>query len=141
MDTYVNIDKTTLLNLQYYMPENNTLRQLADMFSVFSDFTRLKILSALALSEMCVNDLSRYLNINQTTISHQLRLLKNFNAVTDKRCGKVVVYSLKSQMVNDIMSDGVDYLLGWFLVCNCLIKNKICDNLITSKVELNLGLC
>lgn len=112
MDAYTNIDKTTLLNLQYYMPENNTLRQLADMFSVFSDFTRLKILSALALSEMCVNDLSRYLNINQTTISHQLRLLKNFNAVTDKRIGKVVVYSLKNQMVNEIMSNGVDYLLG-----------------------------
>lgn len=94
------------------MPENNTLRQLADMFAVFSDLTRLKILSALALSEMCVNDLSKYLNINQTTISHQLRLLKNFNAVTDKRMGKVVVYSLKSKMVNNIMADGVDYLFG-----------------------------
>ena len=94
------------------MPENSTLRQLADMFSVFSDFTRLKILSALALSEMCVNDLSKYLNINQTTVSHQLRHLKNFNAVSDKRVGKLVVYSLKSKMVNDIMADGVDYLFG-----------------------------
>ena len=109
---YVNIDNNTLSNLQYYMPEVETLRQLADTFSIFSDITRLKILSALALSEMCVNDLSRYLNINQTTLSHQLRLLKNFNAVTDRRIGKVVVYSLGNDKINDIMSNGVDYILG-----------------------------
>ncbi len=109
---YVNIDKNTLLNLQYYMPENDTLRQLADMFSIFSDYTRLRIISALALSEMCVNDLSKYLDINQTTISHQLRLLKNFNVVVDRRKGKVVFYSLGNIMVNNIMADGVDYILG-----------------------------
>lgn len=109
---YVNIDNNTLSNLQYYMPESETLRQLADTFSIFSDLTRLKILSALALSEMCVNDLSKYLNINQTTLSHQLRLLKNFNAVTDRRMGKVVVYSLGNNKINDIMSNGVDYILG-----------------------------
>ncbi|MBQ3047411.1 MAG: winged helix-turn-helix transcriptional regulator [Clostridia bacterium] len=112
MNSYTNLDQTTLSNLQYYMPENNTLRQLADAFSIFSDYTRLKILSALALSEMCVNDLSKYLNINQTTISHQLRLLKNFNAVKDRRVGKLVVYSLGNQFINNIMLDGVDYILG-----------------------------
>ena len=109
---YVNIDNATLSNLQYYMPEPETLRQLADTFSIFSDFTRLKILSALALSEMCVNDLSRYLNINQTTLSHQLRFLKNYNAVTDRRIGKVVVYSLGNSKINDIMTNGVDYILN-----------------------------
>ncbi len=109
---FANIDKNTLLNLQYYMPENDTLRQLADMFSLFSDFTRLKILSALALTEMCVNDLSKYLQINQTTISHQLKLLKNFNAVVDRREGKQVVYSLGNCLVNNIMADGVDYILS-----------------------------
>ncbi len=109
---YVNIDNNTLSNMQYYMPEAETLRQLADTFSIFADFTRLKILSALALSEMCVNDLSKYLNINQTTLSHQLRLLKNFNAVTDRRMGKVVVYSLGNNKINDIMTNGVDYILG-----------------------------
>lgn len=112
MKTYANIDQATLSNLQYYMPENNTLRQLADAFSVFSDFTRLKILSALALSEMCVNDLSKYLSINQTTLSHQLKFLKTFNAVKDKRVGKLVVYSINNQMVNNIMMDGVDYILN-----------------------------
>jgi len=109
---YVAIDKKTLSNLQYYMPENHTLRQLADIFSLFADSTRLKILSALALSEMCVNDLSTYLSINQTTISHQLRFLKNFNAVSDKRQGKYILYSLGNDFVQSIMSDGVDYILG-----------------------------
>ncbi len=109
---YVNLDKATLSNLEYYMPENSTLQQLADIFFVFSDFTRLRILSALALSEMCVNDLSAYLNINQTTISHQLRLLKDFKAVNNKRLGKTIVYCISSKFVNNLMADGVDYILG-----------------------------
>ncbi len=109
---YTVIDKNSLINLQYYMPENQTLRQLADIFSIFADQTRLKILSALALSEMCVNDLSKCLNINQTTVSHQLRLLKNFNAVVDNRKGKIVMYSLANEFVNNIMADGVDYILA-----------------------------
>ncbi|MBR1985169.1 MAG: winged helix-turn-helix transcriptional regulator [Clostridia bacterium] len=108
---YTNIDKNTLINLQYYMPENETLRQLANTFSVFSDFTRLRILSALALSDMCVNDLSKYLQTNQTTISHQLRYLKSFNAVADRREGKTIIYSLGNSKVNNIMLDGVDYIL------------------------------
>lgn len=109
---YSNLDNTTLTNLRYYMPENQTLRQLANLFGIFSDQTRLKILSALSLSEMCVNDLSKYLNINQTTISHQLRLLKNINAVEDRRIGKVVVYRLKNVFVSTILAGGVDYILS-----------------------------
>lgn len=112
VQTFSNIDENTLLNLQYYMPEDNTLRQLADTFSVFSDYTRLRILSALALSEMCVNDLSKYLEVNQTTISHQLRLLKNYNAVSDRREGKIVYYKLGNNLVNNIMADGVDYIFS-----------------------------
>lgn len=109
---YAGIDNRTLNNLRYYMPEPKTLRQLADTFSVFADKTRLKILSALALSDMCVNDLSKYLDINQTTLSHQLRILKNFNAVKDRRIGKVVVYSLNNIYVSNIMNDGVEYILS-----------------------------
>lgn len=109
---YVGIDNKTLSNLEYYMPENGTLRQLADIFSLFADSTRLKILSALALCEMCVNDLSTYLSMNQTTVSHQLRYLKNFNAVAEKRQGKYILYSLGNGFIESIMSDGVDYIFG-----------------------------
>ena len=110
--TLSNINQDTLLNLQYYMPENNSLRQLADMFGAFSDSTRLKIISALSLSEMCVSDLSFCLDINQTTISHQLKYLKNFNIVDCKREGKNIIYSLGNKKVNDIMLNGVEYILG-----------------------------
>ena len=110
--SYTSLDNTTLVNLQYYMPENQTLRQLANLFGVFSDQTRLKILSTLSLSEMCVNDLSKYLHINQTTISHQLRLLKDIGAVEDRRKGKIVIYKLKNNYVNTILSGGVDYILS-----------------------------
>ena len=110
--TLSNINQDTLLNLQYYMPENNSLRQLADMFSAFSDTTRLKIISALSLYEMCVSDLSFCLEVNQTTVSHQLKYLKNFNIVDCKRDGKNIIYSLRSKKVNDIMLNGVEYILG-----------------------------
>lgn len=108
---YEVINKQTLSNLQYYMPETETLRQLADIFSVFADSTRLKILSALSLSEMCVGDLSTYLSLNQTTVSHQLRFLKNYNIVAQKRLGKFILYSVGNDLVQDIMSNGVDYMM------------------------------
>ena len=108
---YIAIDKETLSNLNYFMPEGNTLRQLADTFSVFADSTRLKILSVLSLTDMCVSDMSRFLDINQTTLSHQLKFLKAFDAVEDRREGKIVVYGLKYKKINDIMADGVEYML------------------------------
>ena len=111
-DKFATLDNSALVNLHYYMPESATLRQLADIFSLFSDVTRLKILSALSISPMCVNDLSRYLKINQTTISHQLKFLKNYNFVEDKRIGKNIVYSLSTELVGNVLGEVVDYIAG-----------------------------
>ena len=94
------------------MPENEVLQQMANFFDIFSDGTRLKILSALSISKMCVNDISKSLNINQTTVSHRLRLLKSVNAVKDERVGKVVYYSIVDESINDIMMHGVNFLFG-----------------------------
>ena len=79
-------------------------------FSVFADSTRVRMLSALAISEMCVTDLSRVLGINQTTVSHQLRLLKNLGIVKCERYGKIIFYSLINDTVNDVMLKGVEFL-------------------------------
>ena len=68
------------------------------------------MLSALAISEMCVTDLSRVLDINQTTVSHQLRLLKNLGIVKSERSGKIIFYSLVNDLVNDVMLKGVEFL-------------------------------
>ena len=97
--------------LSEYMPNDATLKKIADFFSMFSDSTRIKIITALCLGRMCVNDLSVVLNINQTTVSHQLKFLKTFGAVTSEREGKIIYYSIKNTTNNDVMLNGVNYLL------------------------------
>ena len=97
--------------LDKYMPNGKVLQELADFFSIFSDATRIKIISALSLSEMCVSDLSTMLNINQTTLSHQLKLLKNQNLVDSRRDGKIIYYSASNMIINDLMLSGVEHLL------------------------------
>ena len=93
-----------------YMPNMQVLDLLASYFQAYSDVTRIKILSALSISEMCVSDISVMLKINQTTISHQLKLLKNLSLVKNKRQGKLIFYSLSSDKVNQIMLSGVEHL-------------------------------
>ena len=93
-----------------YVPDEDVLQDLTGFFSMFSDLTRLKIIAALAISEMCVTDISAMLSINQTTVSHQLRLLKDLNAVKTKRQGKVVFYSLRNDSMSDILLKGVEFL-------------------------------
>ena len=93
-----------------YVPTDEVLNDLVDFFTIFSDYTRLKMISALAITEMCVSDISTILGINQTTVSHQLRLLKNLNAVTSRRVGKVVFYSLKNDILSEVLLKGVEFL-------------------------------
>lgn len=104
------IDKRLQDMVREYLPNKETLDELACFFSVFSDVTRLKIISALAVSEMCVTDISRLLALNQTTVSHQLRLLKAGNVVKAKRQGKIIFYSLREGAVSDILLKGVEFL-------------------------------
>lgn len=93
-----------------YVPQGEILDDLVCFFSIFSDYTRLRIISALSISEMCVSDLSVLLKLNQTTVSHQLRLLKDLNAVKTKRQGKVIFYSLRNEALSDILLKGVEFL-------------------------------
>lgn len=97
-------------DVKYYMPEERNLRNLANFFSMFSDTTRLKIISALAVSEMCVSDISNILQINQTTVSHQLKILKTTGTVKYRREGKIIYYAIADKMINDCLLSGVDYL-------------------------------
>lgn len=92
------------------MPEDEILYELADFFKVFGDTTRIKILCSLISSEMCVCDLSVLLNMNQSAISHQLRMLKQANLVKFRREGKVVYYSLKDEHVKSIFEQGFVHL-------------------------------
>ena len=76
------------------MPDDEVLYELADLFRVFGDSTRIKILYVLFESEMCVCDIAQLLNMNQSAISHQLRVLKQSKLVKYRRDGKTVFYSL-----------------------------------------------
>lgn len=104
------LDKRLQTLVTDYVPNGEILDDLVCFFSIFSDYTRLRIISALAVSEMCVSDLATLLKLNQTTTSHQLRLLKNLNAVKTQRQGKVVFYALRNELLSDILLKGVEYL-------------------------------
>ena len=104
------LDKRLQSMVTEYVPKGETLYRLADFFSLFSDYTRLRIISALSISEMCVNDISKLLNVNQTTVSHQLKILKMNGAVDSLRQGKVIFYSVKNEMLSDILLKGVEFL-------------------------------
>ena len=104
------LDKRTQGLIENYVPQGDILEGIVCFFSVFADYTRVKILSALAISQLCVTDLSRLLNINQTTLSHQLQFLKSVGIVRSVRQGKIVFYSLVDDSVNDVILKGVEFL-------------------------------
>ncbi len=104
------LDRRTQSMIEGYVPDGEILQSLVRFFSIFSDATRLRILSALAISEMCVTDISRVLKINQTTVSHQLRFLKDAGMVRTDRHGKIIFYSVMNDVVNDVLLKGVEFL-------------------------------
>ena len=81
-----------------------------DMVSLWKDSTRLKIMCLLLRSEMCVCDIADVLNMNQSAISHQLRVLKQNKLVKNRREGKSVIYSLADQHVMSILSQGMEHI-------------------------------
>ena len=91
-------------------PEDEYLYDLAELFKVFGDSTRIKILYALFESELCVNDIAQILNLNQSAVSHQLRILKNAKLVKYKKSGKNIFYSLDDDHVRTILSMGMDHV-------------------------------
>ncbi len=93
------------------MPKEETLYDLAELFKVFGDSTRIRILWALDESEMCVCDIASLLNMTQSAISHQLRVLKQAKLVKNRREGKVVYYSLDDDHVRLIIDQGMAHIM------------------------------
>ncbi|MCI9403171.1 MAG: helix-turn-helix transcriptional regulator [Oscillospiraceae bacterium] len=92
------------------MPDEETLYDLADLFRIFADSTRIKILYLLFESEMCVCDIAQLLGMTQSAISHQLRALKQAKLVKNRRDGKTVFYSLADDHVRTIINQGMDHV-------------------------------
>lgn len=98
-------------NLDEIMPNEELLYDLADLFKIFGDTTRIKILYALRESEMCVSAIAELLNMNQSAVSHQLKILKQSKLVKFRRDGKTVFYSLSDAHVLTIIDQGMDHIL------------------------------
>lgn len=104
-------DHTQLLeNVRSDLPSDETLTDLADLFKVFSDSTRIKILYALFESDMCVCAIAELLGMTQSAISHQLAVLKKNDLVASRRKGKTVEYSLADDHVRLIIAQGFDHI-------------------------------
>lgn len=92
------------------MPEETQLYDLAELFKVFGDTTRIKILYVLFQSEMCVCDIAQLLGMGQSAISHQLRVLKQAKLVKSRRDGKTMFYSLADSHVRTIIDQGFEHI-------------------------------
>ena len=92
------------------LPEEEELYDLADVFRVFGDSTRIKILYTLYTSELCVADIAEVLQMTQSAVSHQLRILKDAKLVKFRRDGKTIYYSLDDDHVATILSIGTEHL-------------------------------
>jgi len=92
------------------LPPQEEMQDLEDFFKVFGDATRLRILFVLLCSEMCVFDIANLLNMSQSAISHQLRVLKQMDLVKKRRDGKTIFYSLADAHIVNILSQGLNHI-------------------------------
>lgn len=92
------------------IPGEDTLYDLSELFRIFGDSTRIRILYVLFESEMCVCDIAQLLEMTQSAISHQLRALKNVRLVKSRREGKTVFYSLADDHVKTIIDQGLEHV-------------------------------
>ncbi len=92
------------------MPDEENLYDLADLFKIFGDSTRVKILCALSAAEMCVCDIAALLGMTKSCISHQLRVLKQARLVKNRRDGKIIYYSLADEHVRHIFREGLSHV-------------------------------
>lgn len=92
------------------VPSDRELSDLADFFKVFGDKTRVKILYELMTEELCVCDIAELMNMEQSAISHQLRILKQAKLVNNRRDGKTIYYSLADDHIYSILNQGHDHI-------------------------------
>lgn len=104
------IHEDTVNRVKKEMPPEEMLFDLADLFKVFGDSTRVKIVCALFQSELCVCDISALLGMTKSAISHQLRLLKQSRLVKNRRDGRIVYYSLDDDHIKSIFREALCHI-------------------------------
>ena len=104
------VHEDILAKVRREMPDEDTLYNLTELFHVFGDSTRMRILYVLFASEMCVCDIATLLGLTQSAVSHQLRLLKGMRLVKSRREGKTVFYALADDHVKTIINQGLEHV-------------------------------
>ena len=107
---YMHVHEEIVNQVNENMPDEEILYDLAELFKIFGDSTRIRILYALFESEMCVCDIAQLLGMTQSAISHQLRVLKQMKLVTNRREGKTVFYSLADGHIRTIINQGMEHI-------------------------------
>ena len=107
---YIHVHEDIVSKVNETMPDDEILYDLAELFKIFGDSTRIKILYVLFESEMCVCDLAQLLGMTQSAISHQLQVLKKSKLVKYRRKGKTVFYSLADSHVRTILGQGMEHV-------------------------------
>jgi len=105
------IHEDVVQRVREQMPAEEPVYEVSELFKVFGDSTRARIICALTIEEMCVCDLSALLNMTQSAISHQLRLLKVSRIVKSRKQGRIVYYSLDDSHIAQIFAMGFDHVM------------------------------
>ena len=108
---FMHVHEDIVAQVEKNMPDEEVLYDLAELFKIFGDSTRVKILYALLESELCVCDIAKLMDVSQSAVSHQLRVLKGSKLVKFRREGKTLYYSLADEHVFRILSQGMEHIL------------------------------
>lgn len=104
------VHESAVEQVRRQLPEDEVLYDLAELFKIFGDSTRVKILYALLESELCVCDIAKLMEVSQSAVSHQLRVLKANRLVKPRKDGKTVFYSLADDHVRKIIAQGMEHI-------------------------------
>ena len=110
VDVGHSVDKEVIKSLSDYLYKEKHLEELSGIFKALSDPTRLKIIYILSKSSLCVCDIAGVLDMSQSAISHQLRILRDLNLVKYIRQGKLIIYSLDDDHVLGLFEQGLDHV-------------------------------
>ncbi len=107
---FLHVHEEAVARVKALLPDDASLSRLADLFRIFADETRIRILYVLFEEEVCVCDIATLLSMTQSAVSHQLRILKQAHLVRSRRMGKTVFYSLADEHVRILLHNGTEHI-------------------------------
>ncbi len=107
---FLQIHEDAVAKVRALLPDEETLSDLSDLFKVFGDSTRIRILYVLFEEDVCVCDIAQLLGMTQSAVSHQLRVLKQARLIRSRREGKTVFYTLADDHVRTLLSNGMEHI-------------------------------